>query len=226
MTTMSRPWCRVGTPGMENPWVRFTWRSSCFRSCTFRLCVSVVLERGVKRVPFRQTPFFLIDSKISLGTVVFPSEPVKSSNLQAEKIEFWMDLGDHKWGLSSSVRKFAMQNDIGAKNPHLSQLMGAFNASMTLTTAAVTSGPTPSPGIRVTVLSFESPGCGTYVTKVLACEFTMEYQQKDSAPLCSSNRWLGSFMQRHFKFYLLKFGSRCSGPNWFKQSLTWFKHPA
>lgn len=46
---------------------------------------------------------------------------------------------------------------------HRSHTMGAFIASTTCTTASVTSGPMPSPGIRVMVWLEPEPGACRYV---------------------------------------------------------------
>ena len=68
MTTMSMLSWRVGSPGTVKPCTRLTCRSSCLRSCTLRLCVLVLyLVRGVKRVPFKQTPLRRIESRTSCG---------------------------------------------------------------------------------------------------------------------------------------------------------------
>ena len=75
---MSRLSWRVFVLGIENPCTRFTWRSSCFRSCTFSDCVLVLsLFSGVNRVPFRHTPFRLMDAITSAGTTSLglPSGP-------------------------------------------------------------------------------------------------------------------------------------------------------
>ena len=87
MTTMSMLSCRVCSPGTVKPCTRLTCRSSCLRSCTLRLCVLVLyLVRGVKSVPFRQTPFRLMDSRTSGGRCVLGcplgSLPDTSGNLR------------------------------------------------------------------------------------------------------------------------------------------------
>ena len=66
MTTMFRPSWRVGSPGRLKPCTRLTCRSSCLRSCTFRLCVLVLcLVSGLNRVPFKHTPVRLMLSSTS-----------------------------------------------------------------------------------------------------------------------------------------------------------------
>lgn len=86
ITTMLRSSYRMGTPGIEKPWTRLTCRSSSFLSCTFKLCELVLLiVRGVKSVPFKQTRFLVMDSSTSSGTSVLGSPvlvlPDKSGNL-------------------------------------------------------------------------------------------------------------------------------------------------
>ena len=67
---------------------------------------------------------------------------------------------------------------------HRSQMIGAPRASTTSITASVTSGPMPSPGIRVTVCGLPSPGSGTYVIRPRAPALT---NWRTSAPCGTCN---------------------------------------
>lgn len=142
MTTISRSEWRVLRPGIENPWTRLTLRSSFFLSWTFKLWISARLRpNGVMSVPFKQTPFLFSESNTSCGISSWPDFelPERFPNLRV---------------LSKSTER---------TESYVSHLIGAPRAVITSQVALVTSGPIPSPGIKVTVFSEESPGSGTYV---------------------------------------------------------------
>ena len=62
------------------------------------------------------------------------------------------------------------------RGSYFSHSIGALRAAIVFSTASETSGPMPSPGIKVTMWGLASPGEGTYVMMDLACRSTTRFR--------------------------------------------------
>mmetsp|Transcript_19096 Transcript_19096/g.57673 ORF Transcript_19096/g.57673 Transcript_19096/m.57673 type:complete len:228 (+) Transcript_19096:1115-1798(+) len=137
------------------------------RMTTMSMFSCRVLRPGMEKPCTRLTcrSSFLRSCTFRLCVLVVLSSAVKSVPLRQVPLrlmEARMSSGTKSLGSPKSFDPLTLSNR--------SQMMGAPSASTTLVTESVTSGPMPSPGMRVTTCGVPSPGNGTYVITDLPCD--------------------------------------------------------